>query len=107
MKRQYLLGVEHGIVAMKANSMQVFGRLIPQVLLTHLGGWSAVTLPDVMARLDSAGARYVTLPQAQSDPAYAEPGGGSLVARVAKQRGMTLAPEQPPELALDVKSVCR
>lgn len=108
MKRQYLLGVDRGIAAMKANSRQVFGRMIPQVLLTHLGGWSAVTMPDVMARLDAAGARFVTLRQAQSDPAYAEPGGGSLIARVARQKGVKLAaPEESPEPGLDIKSLCR
>lgn len=108
MKRQYLQGVDRGIDAMKANSQQVFGRVIPQVLLTHLGGWSAITMPEVMARLDAAGARYITLQQAQSDPAYAEPGGGSLIARVAKQKNVTLALQEAPEPAgLDVKSLCR
>lgn len=108
MKRQYLQGVDRGIAAMKANSQQVFGRVIPQVLLTHLGGWSAITMPEVMARLDAAGARYITLQQAQSDPAYAEPGGGSLIARVAKQKNVTLAAQEEPEPAgLDVKSLCR
>lgn len=108
MKRQYLQGVDRGIAVMKANSQQLFGRVIPQVLLTHLGGWSAITMPDVMARLDAAGARYITLQQAQSDPAYAEPGGGSLIARVAKQKNVTLAAQEEPEPAgLDVKSLCR
>lgn len=108
MKRQYLREVDRGIAAMKANSQQVFGRVIPQVLLTHLGGWSALTMPDVMARLDAAGARYITLQQAQSDPAYAEPGGGSLIARAAKQKGVKLAtPEEPPEPAPNAKSLCR
>lgn len=43
MKRGYLRNVDRGIAGMKANSMRVYGRVIPQVLLTHLGGWSAVT----------------------------------------------------------------
>lgn len=108
MKRQYLQGVERSIAAMQANAQQVFGRIIPHVLLTHLGGWSAVTLPDVMARLDAAGARYISLRQAQSDPAYAQPGGGSLIARVAQQQGIALAvPEASPEPGLDIKSLCR
>lgn len=107
MKREYLRGVEHGIAAMQAQSQQVFGRVIPQVLLTHLGGWSALTMPDVMARLDAAGARYITLQQAQSDPAYAEPGGGSLLARAAKKKGIKLAAEEETAAGLDVKSVCR
>jgi hypothetical protein len=41
---------------MKAQSRQVFGRVIPQVLLTHLGGWSAFTMSAVLDRLDAAGA---------------------------------------------------
>ena len=111
MKRQYFREVERGIAQMKENSARVYGRVIPQVLLTHLGGWSAVTLPEVMARLDAAGARYVTLARAQSDPAYAEPGGGSVITRTAKQKGVALeatatpAPDQGP--ALDLKALCR
>jgi peptidoglycan/xylan/chitin deacetylase (PgdA/CDA1 family) len=105
MKRQYLADVERGIAAMKADSVRVFGRVIPQVLLTHLGGWSALTLPDVMARLDAAGARYITLAQAQADPAYAIAGGGSVIARVAQEKGVTLAPAAAP--GLDVQALCR
>lgn len=109
MKSQYLAAVERGIAQMKADSLRVYGRIIPQVLLTHLGGWSAVTLPDVLARLDQAGARYVTLAQAQADPAYAQPGGGNLVERTARQRGIRLeALAQPdPASALDPNAVCR
>ena len=109
MKRHYYQRVERGIAAMKAQSTQVFGRVIPQVLLTHLGAWSAVTLPEVMVRLDAAGARYVTLARAQSDPAYAQPGGGSLIARVAKEKGVTLTADAAPGAApqLDIKGLCR
>jgi peptidoglycan/xylan/chitin deacetylase (PgdA/CDA1 family) len=108
MKRQYLRKVDAGILDMKAQSRQVFGRVIPQVLLTHLGGWSAVTMPEVMARLDAAGAHYVTLAQAESDPAYGLTGGGSLIARAAKAKGIKLASvaaRDEPEL--DVKALCR
>ena len=57
--------MDAGIARMKALSERVYGRVIPQVLLTHMGAWSAATLPGVMARLDAAGARYVPLAQAQ------------------------------------------
>ena len=106
MKRHYLAGVDRGIARMQDDSRRVFGRVIPHVLLTHLGGWSAVTLPDVLARLDAAGARYVTLAQAHSDPAYAKPGGGSLVTRAAKARNVELA-AAGEETDLDVKALCR
>jgi peptidoglycan/xylan/chitin deacetylase (PgdA/CDA1 family) len=108
MKRQYLDDVERALARMATNSRRVFGRVIPQVLLTHLGGWSALTLPDVMARLDAAGARYVTLAQAQSDPSYARPGGGTLIERVARQRGVALTSDRaaPAPPRLDPATLC-
>lgn len=107
MKRQYLDDVDDAIVRMKDDSRRVFGRVIPQVLLTHLGGWGALTLPDVMTRLDAAGARYVTLAEAQADPAYAHPGGGSLLARVARARGIALARPGAGQDRLDLAAICR
>jgi peptidoglycan/xylan/chitin deacetylase (PgdA/CDA1 family) len=109
MKRQYLADVDQGIARMKEHSQRVFGRQIPQVLLTHLGGWSAVTLPEVMKRLDAAGARYVTLAQAQSDAAYAKPGGGSMVTRTAREKGISLSGGQTTTDTprLDPKVLCR
>jgi sialate O-acetylesterase len=108
MKAHYLKGVERGIADLKAASRQVYGRVIPQVLLTHLGGWSAATLPDVMARLDAAGARYVTLAQAQADPAYQEHGGGSVVARTARKNGIRIADTAADDApAIDLKQLCR
>ncbi|WP_197986349.1 MULTISPECIES: polysaccharide deacetylase family protein [unclassified Massilia] len=108
MKRQYFQEIDAGIVQMKENSRRVYGRVIPQVLLTHLGGWSAVTLPEVLRRLDAAGAHYVTLAEAQRDPAYAEPGGGNLITRAAAARGIKLVADTPaPAPTLDVKAQCR
>jgi peptidoglycan/xylan/chitin deacetylase (PgdA/CDA1 family) len=107
LKAQYLKGVDDGIAHMKAVSNRVYGRMIPQVLLTHIGGWSAVTLPEVLDRLDAAGARYVTLAQAQADPAYAQPGGGSVMTRTAKRDGISLSDIPAPTSPLDAKSVCR
>lgn len=106
MTAHYLAGVDAAIARMKAESHAVFRRVIPQVLLTHLGGFSAVTLPEVLNRLDAAGARYVTLAQAQADSAYARPGGGSLIPREARARGLSLppAPEAP---VLDLNALCR
>ncbi|KQV82575.1 hypothetical protein ASD15_11310 [Massilia sp. Root351] len=107
MKTEYLAGVDSAIVRMKEDSQRVFGRVIPQVLLTHLGGWSAVTLPDVMARLNAAGARYVTLKEAQTDPAYAVPGDGSVISRIANLKGIKLPSAKPAAPPLDVGKLCR
>ncbi len=107
MKGQYLGEVDTAIARMKADSRQVFGRVIPQVLLTHIGGWSAVTLPDVLARVEAAGGRYVPLAQVQSDPAYTEPGGGGMIGRVARKKAIALAPHAAAAGGLDLKSVCK
>lgn len=107
MKTEYLANVDSAIGRMKEDSQRVYGRVIPQVLLTHLGGWSAVMLPDVMARLNEAGARYVTLAQAQADPAYAVIGGGSVISRTASLKGISLNDSKPAVPPLDLGKLCR
>jgi peptidoglycan/xylan/chitin deacetylase (PgdA/CDA1 family) len=111
MKAGYLTAVDAGIERMKALSQRVYGRMIPQVLLTHLGAWSAATLPDVMARLDAAGARYVPLARAQADPAYRKSGkwvgNGSLMERTATGRGTDINAIAPAPPVGDVGAICR
>jgi len=111
MKANYLDRVDAAIARTRALSQRVYGRMVPQVLLTHLGAWSAATLPDVMARLDAAGAHYVTLEQAQLDAAYREPspraGSGMLMERRAQDREIDIGgvPAVPPTGNLD--ALCR
>jgi hypothetical protein len=85
--------------------MQVYGRVVPQVLLAHVGAWGAATLPDVLDPLEAAGARYITLPQALSDPAYSSPGDGMLIERTAKARDVALS--EPTESRLNLASLCQ
>ena len=111
MKREYFTRVDAAIARMKALSQAVYGRQIPEVLLTHMGAWSAATLPEVMARLDAAGAHYVTLAQAQSDAAYRAGGpqaaNGTLPERAAMEKHVDTAalPQVPPVGKLD--TMCR
>lgn len=111
MKTAYFARVDAGIVRMKALSQAVYGRVIPQVLLTHMGAWSAATLPEVMRRLDAAGARYVPLARAESDPAYDETGpqaaNGDMMERTARERHVDTSglPQVPPVGNLD--AMCR
>ncbi|MFT3997588.1 MAG: polysaccharide deacetylase family protein [Asticcacaulis sp.] len=107
MKVRYFKEVDAGIVWMKAASQRVYGRMIPQVLLTHAGGWSAVTLPEVLKRLKAAGGRFVTLEAAQSDPAYADPGGGNLMERAAKARGISLSDIPSAASSNEVREYCK
>ncbi len=111
MKTQYLKAVDDGIVRMKALSQRVYGRMIPQVLLTHIGAWSAATLPDVLARLDAAGAHYVPLAQAQADAAYRDAGptqgNGTLMERAAATRGIDIAGISGPAPSDNLAAMCR
>jgi hypothetical protein len=111
MKASYYRRVDQQIARTKAMSQRVYGRVIPQVLLTHMGGWSAVTLPEVMKRLDAAGARYVTLDKVQADAAYHIPspraGDGAMIERRAQDAGIDLAGLPVVEPVGDMDKVCR
>lgn len=106
MKAHYLRTVEAGIAHVRAESQAVYGRDIPFVLLTHMGAFGAATLSDVLQRLKAAGARFVTLAQAHADSAYERVGGGSLIAREAKARGVQL-PSRPPAGSLNLETLCQ
>lgn len=111
MRTDYLKRVDQAIVRTRAMSQRVYGRVIPQVLLTHLGAWSAATLPEVLARLDAAGARYVPLEQAQGDPAYHEPsphaGNGVLMERRARDAGISLEGLPAVDPVTPLEKLCR
>jgi len=111
MKASYYRRIDQQLARTKAMSQRVYGRMIPQVLLTHMGAWSAATLPEVMKRLDAAGARYVTLDQVQSDPAYRIPslraGGGAMIERRAQDAGIDLAGLPAVEPVGNLDALCR
>ncbi len=93
MKTRYLDEVRAQIVRGKAVSQKVYGRMIPQVLLTHIGGFGAIMLPQVLDELEKSGAKFVTLEEAQSDAAYAEPGlkSGLVMERTAQAKGIDIS----------------
>lgn len=87
----YLERVDAIIARTRALSQRVYGRMIPQVLLTHMGPWGAATLPEVLARLDAAGARYATLERVQADGAYRVPSPRAGIGMLMERRARTLA----------------
>ena len=68
-------------------------------------------LPQVMALLDAAGARYVPLARAEADPAYASAdrlaGGGGIMERFAKAENRALPAIPRPGVPADIETVCR
>jgi len=111
MKASYLRRVDQQLARTKALSQHAYGRMIPQVLLTHMGAWSSATLPAVMRRLNEAGAHYVTLDQVQSDGAYRAPsprtGDGSLMERHALDANIELPGVPAVEQVGDLDALCR
>ncbi|MCA1829662.1 MAG: hypothetical protein LC689_22285, partial [Myxococcales bacterium] len=88
------------------------GRELAHVLLLHIGAADADQMDAMLSTYEAAGARWVTLEQAQKDPIYAEdPGfqtkwGWTLLDRLAKKRGFKVADEWwPDEKRLD--AICR
>jgi peptidoglycan/xylan/chitin deacetylase (PgdA/CDA1 family) len=56
-------------------SRALFGREIPQVLLTHANALNARAMPLLLDRLEKRGYSFVTLEEALSDPAWKSPDG--------------------------------
>jgi peptidoglycan-N-acetylglucosamine deacetylase len=86
----------------RLRSFQVYGREIPYVLLLHVGAFDAVMLPDLLKLYRRAGMKFVSLPEADSDPAYAqdpdigEKGDGTLLDIMADQRKIPIPPNSKP-----------
>ena len=93
-KLQYMAGVKAAIASSRFGSQKVYGREIPHVLLIHEGAFTALMLPQVLTEFEAEGAHYVTLGQAESDPAYAETddhaGDGMVIERTAKEKGIDI-----------------
>jgi peptidoglycan-N-acetylglucosamine deacetylase len=90
----------------------VFGRKINHVLLLHLGAYSSTILPDLFELLRSKGFAFVTLDEAQKDPAYqTDPDAGSAQGGTLLEQWMDarkikypLVPEKPYK---EMESICQ
>lgn len=70
LKSSYLETASAYIDLSREMSKLVFGHDINHVLLLHLGSFSSTILPDAFELLKKKGFKFVTLEEAQSDPAY-------------------------------------
>jgi peptidoglycan/xylan/chitin deacetylase (PgdA/CDA1 family) len=90
----------------------VAGREIAYVVLLHIGAPDADQMDAMLSTYEAAGARWVTLEEAQKDPIYAEdPGfqtkwGWTLLDRLAKRRGVKLPDEWWPD-EKRLEEICR
>jgi peptidoglycan/xylan/chitin deacetylase (PgdA/CDA1 family) len=111
LEHSYLSVADEFIGVFRTLSQKLYGHDIPYVLLLHVGAFDARMLPRLIALFRERGFTFVTLPQAESDPAYAfdpnigYPGGGTLQELVAKIKGVNFPDNTKPYKELD--SMCR
>ncbi len=107
----YLATADEYITYSRTLSQRLYGRDIPYVLLLHVGAFDAKMLPQLIALFRKRGFEFVSLPQAEADPAYsvdpkiAYPGGGLLMELAATSRKIPIPNATEPEAQLE--AMCR
>lgn len=71
LKAKYLASVSEALGYSETTSERIFGRNIKHVVLLHVGVFQPLVLPQTLELLAQRGYEVVSLPEAQSDPAYA------------------------------------
>lgn len=94
LRQEYLAYTSTEIDYYNGLHKQIFGREIPQVMVLHANRLNADVIGQVLALFEEKQYRFVTLDQAQADPAYQTPdtlvvtGGLMWGYRWAKERGI-------------------
>jgi peptidoglycan/xylan/chitin deacetylase (PgdA/CDA1 family) len=112
LKSSYLQAAKDDIELDRKLSAQLFGRDIKYVLLMHIGALDSVMLPDLLDLFTKMGFHFVSLKQAQKDPAYqSDPDaalkfGGTLLEQLTEAKHLQYPPHADrPMDKLD--AVCR
>ena len=71
LKKSYLEGAAESLAEGQKMSTLVYDRDIKHVMLLHIGGFETVMLPRLLDLLKQRGFKLISLPEAESDPAYA------------------------------------
>ena len=72
LEEMYLQAARESIGYYRQMSRTVYGRDIPYVLLLHISAFEARMLPRLLQLYRDEGFRFVGLPEAEGDPAYAD-----------------------------------
>jgi peptidoglycan/xylan/chitin deacetylase (PgdA/CDA1 family) len=85
LEKSYLAAADRGIQIARESSQTLYHRDIPYVLLLHIGAFDAHLFPRLVQLLRSRGFTFVSLEQAQQDPAYAHDPDQALLVGVTLQ----------------------
>ncbi len=92
-------------------SQLVYGRDVKYVLLMHVGAFDARMLPALLAMYRAKGVKFISLPDAMSDPAYqddpdiGEPAGGAFLELMMQKKKLKFPPNTKPYKELE--AMCR
>ena len=106
----YLAAADDAIAPTRSLSKEVYGHDIPYVLLMHIGAFDARMLPELIALYRSHGFTFVSLPDAEKDPAYSDdadiaPAGGTELDQLAIKRKLPIPPQHNYSKQLD--AICQ
>ncbi len=107
----YLAVAEQYYKLFRQLSHMVYRRDVKYVLLMHVGAFDARMLPELLAMYRSRGVRFVSLPEAMSDPAYrddpdvGEPEGGAQLELMMTKKHLAFPDNSKPYKELE--ATCR
>lgn len=109
LERLYVQSARENVAIARKTAHLLYGRDISYVLLMHVSAMSAYMIPQVVHLYRSAGFRFVSLPQAERDPAYAGYTDLRLPAPLAdwkraQERHVTLP--SAPDHSAELNSIC-
>ena len=109
LERLYLAAVKQSIADDRETAHKLYGRDIPYVLLMHVSAMSARMMPQVLHIYRDAGFRFVSLAEAERDPAYRDYTNLRLPpppsrAEAAKEKGVKLP--APPDYSVKLNAIC-
>jgi peptidoglycan/xylan/chitin deacetylase (PgdA/CDA1 family) len=112
LKSSYLSTATEYISLGQKMATQVYGRDIKHVLLLHIGAFDSLMLPELLDLLAKQGFHFVTLAEAEKDPAYLRDpdmpfkDGGTLLDQLMESQHLKFPPhaEKPME---KLDSICR
>ena len=112
LKSSYLQAAKDDIELDRKLSTQLFGRDIKYVLLMHIGALDSEMLPDLLDRFKKQGFRFVSLKDAEKDPAYqSDPDaalkfGGTLLEQLTEAKHLQYPPHADRPMD-KLEAICR
>ena len=107
----YLATADMYLGVFRQASQMIYGRDVKYILLMHIGAFDAKMLPELLALYRQRGVSFISLPEAEKDPAYQlDPdmgmkGGGALLEQMMALKKFKFPPNSKPYKELD--AICR